>query len=83
MFVHAEMRLRASVVFVFVAAALLSLPSEALAQDDFFKSSPGKLSRSHAEIDGMDECNECHDGGNSTAVTVRRSNHHHCSCPQT
>ena len=33
------------------------------AQADFFKSSPGPLSQSHASIDGPDHCNDCHDGG--------------------
>jgi hypothetical protein len=31
--------------------------------DDFFQSSPGDLSKSHAELDGATKCNECHDGG--------------------
>jgi hypothetical protein len=33
------------------------------AQDDFFRSSPGPLSTSHAEIDGQDNCNKCHVDG--------------------
>jgi hypothetical protein len=40
--------------------------SVAHAQDDFFRSSPGDLSKSHAEIDGQQNCNECHDGGKAT-----------------
>ncbi|MCA9676757.1 MAG: hypothetical protein KC464_17110, partial [Myxococcales bacterium] len=31
--------------------------------DDFFSSSPGPLSSSHASIDGQDHCNDCHTGG--------------------
>src|SRR5262245_55943774 len=30
--------------------------------DDFFSSSPGPLSKSHAAWDASDKCNECHDG---------------------
>lgn len=62
MIVRLQMRLRAIVI----AAALLALPTGALAQSDFFSSSPGDLSRSHASIDGSDNCNECHDGGKAT-----------------
>jgi hypothetical protein len=35
----------------------------AWADDDFFTSSPGPLSTSHAGQDGPDSCNQCHDGG--------------------
>jgi hypothetical protein len=38
-------------------------PTPARAQGDFFSSSPGALSESHAGIDGPDHCNDCHNGG--------------------
>ena len=31
--------------------------------DDFFSSSPGPLSQSHAALDNADHCNDCHTGG--------------------
>jgi hypothetical protein len=35
----------------------------AFADDDFFNSSPGDLSKSHASLDNSTGCNSCHDGG--------------------
>jgi len=35
----------------------------ARADDDFFSSSPGPLSQSHASLEGQDHCNDCHTGG--------------------
>jgi len=46
-----------------VAILLLCGSSRAWAQDDFFRSSPGKLTKSHAALDNMDGCNECHVNG--------------------
>ncbi|MCG8420260.1 MAG: hypothetical protein MJE77_20200 [Proteobacteria bacterium] len=47
-----------------VALAVLLLASgTALAQEDFFRSSPGPLTRSHAELDNQERCNDCHTGG--------------------
>ncbi len=46
-----------------VVVAVLSAQRVAWAQDDFLRSSPGDLSRSHASIDGQDHCNDCHTGG--------------------
>ena len=37
--------------------------SAALAQSDFFTTSPGPLSTSHAGLDATDKCNECHVNG--------------------
>jgi hypothetical protein len=53
---------------VLIVVAVLPLPvagppSVAHAQDDFFSSSPGPLSASHAELDTRDKCNDCHTGG--------------------
>ncbi|RMH39260.1 MAG: hypothetical protein D6689_17215, partial [Deltaproteobacteria bacterium] len=59
------------------AAALVAVTSPARAQDDFFRSSPGALSASHAEIDGQDNCNECHDGGKATNDTKCLGCHDH------
>ncbi len=45
-------------------AALLLCPAAALAQDDdFFRSSPGALTKSHAGLDTQERCNDCHTGG--------------------
>ncbi|MEM9493880.1 MAG: cytochrome c3 family protein, partial [Myxococcota bacterium] len=54
----------ASVAVAAAAFALLLLaPSSASGQEDFFRSSPGDLSRSHASLDNQDSCNDCHTGG--------------------
>jgi hypothetical protein len=47
-------------------ALLLASTGSARAQQDFFRSSPGDLSKSHEDIDGQANCNECHDGGKTT-----------------
>jgi hypothetical protein len=47
-----------------VAVCFLVLgEGSAAAQDDFLRSSPGDLARSHSSIDGTDHCNDCHTGG--------------------
>ncbi len=49
-----------------VGAVLALISSPVYAQqdlEDFFESSPGPLSESHAEIDGRDNCNDCHTSG--------------------
>ena len=46
-----------------VLAVLAAGARTAAAQADFFGSSPGPLSQSHAGIDGPDHCNDCHNGG--------------------
>lgn len=58
--------LRATVPAAAALALLLCGARAASADDDFFRSSPGPLTKSHAEIDGQDNCNECHDGGKAT-----------------
>ncbi len=55
---------RGLVVLVLAGVALAAGP--AWAQRDFFSTSPGPLSTSHATIDGPDRCNDCHDGGRET-----------------
>src|SRR5262245_33781867 len=46
----------------------LRIPGRATAQDDdFFNSSPGPLSQSHAGFDSQDKCNDCHTGGRGLA----------------
>ncbi|ACY17649.1 cytochrome c3 family protein [Haliangium ochraceum] len=50
-------------VLVAVLGLLLLYAPLAHAQQDFFESSPGPLSESHASIDGQDNCNECHNNG--------------------
>ncbi|MDQ3364807.1 MAG: hypothetical protein M3680_05200 [Myxococcota bacterium] len=39
------------------------LSAVAIAQSDFFSSSPGELTKSHAEFDNQQKCNECHVNG--------------------
>ena len=59
------------------ATRRLPLAGDARAQDDFFRSSPGDLSKSHEEIDGQDNCNECHSGGKATIDTKCLNCHDH------
>ena len=52
---------RPAVLSAVLAAALLTLSAEdAHAQFGFLDRSPGDLSLSHAELEGRDNCNECH-----------------------
>jgi hypothetical protein len=57
------------VVAVFCFGLLsVVIPGSAAAQDaDFFNSSPGPLSMSHAGFDSQDKCNDCHTGGRGLA----------------
>jgi hypothetical protein len=58
--------MRAVARYLCAAAALiviLGIARAARADDDFFSSSPGPLSSSHADLDTPDKCNECHTGG--------------------
>lgn len=59
---------RRRAVFGPLVVALAFLASAGLLRrsahaDDFLKSSPGPLAQSHAELDGQDNCNQCHTGG--------------------
>jgi hypothetical protein len=59
-------RVRPFATAALVVLALVTAPGlspRAHAQDDFFRSSPGALSASHASIDGQNHCNDCHSGG--------------------
>ncbi len=49
------------------ALALLILPST-IARADFFSTSPGPLTQSHANIDGKDHCQDCHVGSRDVAI---------------
>jgi len=42
---------------------LTSRPHVAYAQSDFFSKPPGRLAKSHAELDAPDRCNDCHVNG--------------------
>jgi hypothetical protein len=48
---------------VIAALLVLASASTARAQDDFLKSSPGPLTRSHSGLDDSAHCNDCHTGG--------------------
>lgn len=50
-------------VLLAIAGVLVIARGRALAQGNFFSSSPGPLSASHAAIDGPDHCNDCHSDG--------------------
>ena len=50
-------------VAMLVVGVVVAAPGRARAQGDFFSSSPGALSESHASIDGPDHCNDCHNNG--------------------
>jgi len=52
-----------SIILACVALALCALADESQAQRGFFKSSPGSLSKSHANLDDQSRCNACHSGG--------------------
>jgi hypothetical protein len=53
---------RAFLALVVVAVWHVALP-EARAQGDFFSSSPGPLTTSHAALDDQTKCNDCHVNG--------------------
>jgi hypothetical protein len=55
-----------SVRWLAAAALLVALVGTARA-DDFFTSSPGPLSTSHAGLDTQDRCNDCHTGGRAVS----------------
>ena len=58
------MRRPTALALALLALGVLELaPGRARAQGDFFSSSPGALSESHASIDGPDHCNDCHNNG--------------------
>jgi Class III cytochrome C family len=46
-----------------VVLGVVTISRAARADDDFFSSSPGPLSMSHAALDTQDRCNDCHTGG--------------------
>jgi hypothetical protein len=46
---------------------MVAAAGSARADEDFFRSSPGALSASHADSDGQDHCNDCHLGGKALA----------------
>ena len=56
------MSMRAAVCFAVLILVTLGA-GIARADDDFFSSSPGPLSMSHADLDNPDKCNDCHTGG--------------------
>src|SRR4051794_40125618 len=47
---------------LWVIAVVLAFARLAHAQGDFFSSSPGPLSSSHASLDTQDHCTDCHVG---------------------
>ncbi len=55
--------LRIAVYMVAIALSAGISIGTAYGQSDFFESSPGDLSESHADIDGRNHCNDCHTGG--------------------
>ncbi|MEZ4358902.1 MAG: cytochrome c3 family protein [Kofleriaceae bacterium] len=60
-------RRSARVTWLLALALILAGAGRALA-DDFFSSSPGPLSTSHATLDTQDKCNDCHvDGTRDTS----------------
>lgn len=69
-------RERAASVAVFVVAVLSILSASARAED-FFSSSPGPLSKSHADLDNQNQCNDCHDGGRDTVNSKCLGCHDH------
>ena len=59
---------RISLAISVVMGLLLAMRGQAAA-DDFFSSSPGPLSQSHATLDTKDQCNACHvDGAREDAA---------------
>ena len=56
-------RLRSLPTTILLIAAVLVLARGRAHAQNFFSSSPGPLSSSHASIDGPDHCNDCHDDG--------------------
>ncbi len=68
---------RYSTATLAVAILLVVFASPARAQRDFFKSSPGSLSKSHADLDDHSNCNDCHDGGKKVDNDKCLSCHEH------
>lgn len=60
-----------------VALSILLMTGTVHAQDDFFRSSPGALSKSHESIDGQDHCNDCHSGGRTVSKNKCLGCHDH------
>ncbi len=61
---HIAAVVRAAVVSVVVMlGAWVAAGSSVARADDFFGSSPGKLSMSHSSLDKADNCNDCHVNG--------------------
>lgn len=56
---------------------LLCLLVSVARADDFLKSSPGELSRSHAKLDSQDQCTTCHEPDNSISMAKCLSCHEH------
>ena len=50
-------------LLVGLVGALLTFGAADAKADDFFGSSPGKLSMSHGSLDKADNCNDCHVNG--------------------
>lgn len=62
--------------------AVLVVLAGPAAAEDFFKSSPGELSRSHATLDKDGACNECHDGSKAIVAAKCLGCHDHQNLAQ-
>jgi Cytochrome c7 and related cytochrome c len=60
-----------------LCVCMLASAGGAHAQKDFFESSPGPLSESHATIDGRDHCNDCHTNGSALSNDLCTGCHDH------
>ena len=63
-------------VLVYILIALAATTARA---DDFLKSSPGELAKSHAELDSQDKCAACHEPDNSVSANKCLGCHDHAN----
>lgn len=83
--VHATSRLARGAVaacglaLVMLVTLVVGRPATARADGDFLKSSPGELSKSHAELDGQAQCTTCHDPDKSTPPAKCLGCHDHAN----
>ena len=64
---------------VFIILCLLCAVARS---DDFLKSSPGELSKSHGKLDSQDQCSTCHEPDNSISANKCLGCHEHDDCKQ-
>jgi hypothetical protein len=65
--------------FLVAASIVVALAGAARADTDFFKSSPGELTASHASIDSKDKCDTCHEPDGAVTANKCLGCHDHAN----